>query len=154
MFETSTDTGKTVVTKREDVSMDSKSDIKMLDDAYYEEETEHDQQTNETNEAVNIIYETAPGEQISEYTTSIQGAQITQINDQQHHLEEEMISVQPSSIKKRKSEEWDVDDNDSGDKYFAMSIACSLKRLSTLNNLKAKVEIYQILEKYASKEKL
>lgn len=152
MFETSSDTGKTVVTKREDVSLDTKADIKMLDETYYEEEQEHDQQP-ENNESVNIIYEAAPGEQITDYTTTIQGAQISQISEPQH-LEEEMISVQPSSSKKRKTDDWEFEDDDNGDRFFSMSIACSLKRLSTLNNLKAKVEIYQILEKYSSKEKL
>lgn len=154
MFETSSDTGKTVVTKREDVSLDNKADIKMLDEtSYYEEEQEHDQQQQENHESVNIIYEAAPGEQISDYTTSIQTAQISQISEPQH-LEEEMISVQPSSSKKRKTDDWEFEDDDNGDRFFSMSIACSLKRLSTLNNLKAKVEIYQILEKYSSKEKL
>lgn len=155
MFETSTDTGKTVVTKRDDVSMDKAvSDIKMLDgESYYEEETEQEQQP-ETNDSVNIIYEAAGGEHISDYATSVQDSQIGQINDQQH-LEDEIITVQPSSSKKRKNDdEWDCDDDDNGDKYFSMSIACSLKRLSTISNLKAKIEIYQILEKYASKEKL
>lgn len=150
MFETQTDTGKTVVSKREDVSMDSKTDIKIMEDTYYEEEQEHEPPS-EANE-VNIIYETTTGEQISDYTTSIQTSEINQINEQP--VEEEMIAVQPSASKKRKSEDWDVEDDDNGDRYFSMSIACSLKRLSTLNNLKAKVEIYQILEKYASKDKL
>lgn len=152
MFETSTDTGKTVVTKREDTSMDkTDTEIKLIDaDGYYEEETDNEPQqehyVQEASGGTSIIYEATTGEQITDYTTA--QSSTTQTVDQ-HHLEDEIPS------KKRKVESWDdFDEDDNGDKFFSMSIACSLKRLSTISNLKAKVEIYQIIEKYACKEKL
>lgn len=164
MFETSTDTGKTVVTKREDVSMDkSDTEIKVIEaDGYYEEENEHEQpQEHYVQEAAgttSIIYETASGEQIADYTTTAAQSSNPNSDHHQQHLDDEIptaINTNNSSSKKRKIESWDdFDEDDNGDKFFSMSIACSLKRLSTINNLKAKVEIFQILEKYACKEKL
>lgn len=154
MFETSNDSGKTVVTKREDVSMDkSDTEIKLIEaDGYYEEDPEQEapqeQYVQEATETTSIIYETAAGDHIADYT-NVQSSQ----NIDQQHLDEDLI--QPNASKKRKVETWDdFDEDESGDKFFSMSIACSLKRLSTINNLKAKVEIFQILEKYACKEKL
>lgn len=144
MFETSTETGKTIVTKRDDDHKNI-SEIKMIDgDGYYEEEDEHEAEPSE----VNIIYETTSADQI--HHTEFQTSQI--VSDQQH-LED--LCTQPSSSKKRKIDSWEeFEDDENGDRSFSMSIACSLKRLSTINNLKAKVEIYQIIEKYASKEKM
>mgnify|MGYP003449215838 CR=1 FL=1 len=157
MFETSNDSGKTIVTKREDVSMDkSDTDIKVIEaEGYYEEDPEQEahqeQYVQEGTETTNIIYETATGEHIADYT-NVQTSQ----NIDQQHLDEDLIQpIASSNSKKRKAESWDdFDEDDNGDKFFSMSIACSLKRLSTINNLKAKVEIFQILEKYACKEKL
>lgn len=157
MFETTE--GKTVVTKREDLSMDKSdiaAEIKMLEaDSYYEDDTDQQSYVQE-NPGTSIIYETSPAgdHQITDYSDTPQSAHQI-INDRQS--EDEILTATNSSSKlkdrKRKNSWLDADeDDDSGNKYFAMSLACSLKRLSTINNLKAKVEIFQILEKYASKE--
>ena len=99
----------------------------------------------------NIIYETtaAVEHQMPEFSGS--NARSITVNERHATSEEDEMITMPAKKKRRDS--WtDVDDDEGGNKYFAMSVACSLKRLSTINNLKAKVEIYQILEKYASKE--
>lgn len=158
MFETAADTGKTIVTKREDISMDkSDVDTKILDaESYYDEDPDTEQRqvhySQEASGTASIIYETTAGDQITDYTT----AQTTSAGITQHQNDEEAnIMTNSSSSKKRKLESWDdIEEDDNGDKFFSMSITCSLKRLSLINNLKAKVEIYQILEKYASKEKM
>lgn len=156
MFETSD--GKTIVTKRDDLSMD-KSDIsheiKILEsDGYYEEEQEQQTYVQETPGTSSIVYEPATAvEHIQDHYSDTPESR--QLNDQNSITEEDMLTVKTGTKgkeRKRKNSWSDVTEDDGGNKYFAMSVACSLKRLSTINNLKAKVEIYQILEKYASKE--
>ncbi|KAG5679949.1 hypothetical protein PVAND_009484 [Polypedilum vanderplanki] len=152
MFETSE--GKTVVTKRDDVDKNETTEIKMLDpDGYYDEDAEQSTYVQDPNNT-NIIYETTATvehHQLPEYS----GSNVARsINIKEAHLsddEEEMITV-PAKKKQRRDSWTEMNEDEGGNKYFAMSVACSLKRLSTINNLKAKVEIYQILEKYASKE--
>jgi hypothetical protein len=155
MFETTE--GKTVVTKREDTmdKSDLTSEIKILQSDYYEED-ENDQQSyvQENPGTSNIIYEASAGvDQITEHYSDTPQSHHVQLNDRQS--EDEMLTTTSSNIKKerKRKNSWnDADEDDGGNKYFALSVACSLKRLNTINNLKAKVEIYQILEKYASKE--
>ena len=143
--------GKTVVTKREDISMDkSDNDIKVIEnDGYYEEEPE---QHVEGTESVNIIYESANADALSEYTAEIQTA--SQMSDHQHHDEQIVIAESQSSDKKRKVEDhWDsFEDDEFADRYYAMSVACELKKLKRSNSLMAKAEILQIIEKYVRKE--
>jgi len=157
MFETSE--GKTVVTKREDLSMDKSditTEIKILEsESYYEDENDQQSYVQENPGTSSIIYETSTGvdhhHHIQEEYTDQQSVHL---NDR--HSDDEMLTTTSSSKGKdrKRKNSWNelVDDDDGGNKYFAMSVACSLKRLTTLNNLKAKVEIYQILEKYATKE--
>jgi hypothetical protein len=153
MFETSE--GKTIVTKRDelDKSSDVTTEIKMLDsDGYYEEDAEQTAYVQDPN-TTNIIYETTATvehHQLPEFS----GSNARSIGIKEAHLseeDEEMITL-PAKKKQRRDSWTEIDEDEGGNKYFAMSVACSLKRLSTINNLKAKVEIYQILEKYASKE--
>jgi hypothetical protein len=155
MFETSE--GKTVVTKRDELEKNDHNDItteiKMLDsDSYYEEDLEQQTYVTDPNTTTNIIYETTATveHQLPEYSgaTTTRSAGINERHAAGSE-DEEMITL--PTKKKQRRESW-TDDDENGNKYFAMSVACSLKRLSTINNLKAKVEIYQILEKYASKE--
>lgn len=162
MFEAAPETGgKMVVSKREqnedthNDSMDKNEivgSIKILNesDGYYEEDVEQDHEEQQTfvDESGNgVIYET------HEQFTEIVPTNEQNESEVQHLDEEDIIAVTPRVSKKRKFGSWnDFDDDDNGDKFFAMSIACSIKRLSTANNLKAKIEIYQILEKYADKK--
>jgi hypothetical protein len=153
MFETSE--GKTVVTKREEMDKsDITTEIKILEsESYYEDENDQQSYVQENPGSSSIIYETSAevDHHIQEEYTDQQSVQL---NDR-HSEEDEMLTSTSSKCKDRKRKNsWNelVDDEDGGNKYFAMSVACSLKRLTTLNNLKAKVEIYQILEKYATKE--
>jgi hypothetical protein len=161
MFET-TDGVKTVITKRDDGALDkneSVSEIKMIEsDAFYEDECQQSMyNVQESNANSNIIYETVQQNTIPEFSGNTHTIQTTTIDRHSDEEESEVINI-PSASKTKETRKrkisWNDDDQDedSGNKYFAMSVACSLKRLSTINNLKAKVEIYQILEKFASKE--
>lgn len=150
-FESSAD-GKTVITKREvSPEKDTVDDIKMLEQSGYfaEEQEHHTYMAQETGGAQNIIYETTTVEHVPDFSGSQNHEVVSQSDD------ENLSSPKPQSsqARKRKSPNWEDELNDHDDnKYFAMSVACSLKRLSTINNLKAKVEIFQVLEKFSSKQ--
>lgn len=134
--------GKTVVTKREDVTMEKEDRTSMDQDTYFAEEQEQEPTEHfiqETSGTQNIIYETVPELQIHE---------VVQQSD-----EENLIMAKKPHERKRKPSWNDIDVPDDV-KYFAMSVACSLKKLSTGNSFKAKVEIYQVLEKFSSKQEL
>lgn len=136
--------GKTIVTKREDISMDKVDDMQ---DGYFEE-PEHHVYLQESGPA-NVIYETSSVQHIPEFSgNSHEIHEVVQQSDEEH------LSVSPPKPKDRKRKmSWDeTEDTNDDNKFFAMSVACSLKRLSTINNLKAKVEIYQVLEKFSSKQ--
>lgn len=147
--------GKTVVTKREDGSImkeehtvDEKMDGMMEQETYFTEEQDHTEQfIQEAGGSQNIIYEAVP-----EFSSSTH-----QIHEVVHASDEE-INLLPQTLDKSKDRKrkpsWEQVDENDDNKYFAMSVACSLKRLSTINNLKAKVEIYQVLEKFSSKQEL
>jgi BESS motif len=160
MFEATPETGgKVVVSKREhedshNDSMDKSeivNSIKIINesDEYYEEEdVENDHEQQFVDEAGNgVIYESH--EQFTEVVPSNEQHE----SEVQHLDEEDIIALTPRINKKRKFDNWnDFDDDENGDKFFAMSIACTIKRLSPINNIKAKTEIFQILEKYADKK--
>lgn len=141
-FETSE--GKTVVTKRDDLSMIEKDSQDDMQETYYEESEPHHVYIQESGSGQSLIYETSV--QPVEYSGSS-----SQVHDvaQQQEEEEHLTPIKIERKRKRSSD--GVDENDS-DKCFAMSVACSLKRLSTINNLKAKVEIFQILERFTVKQ--
>lgn len=147
--------GKTIVTKREDMSMDKEGveEMKMMEqEAYFSEEPEQHAYLQEADGAQNIIYETTTVQHVPEFSgNSHQIHEIVQQSDEEQHL-----STPKPKDRKRKASWDDVEEqgDDNSNKYFAMSVACSLKRLSTINNLKAKVEIYQVLEKFSSKQEL
>lgn len=136
------------MTKREDVSMDKEAvdEIKLMEqDEYFAEEQEQHAYL-ETGGQQNIIYETTSVQHVPEFSgTSHQIHEVVQQSDEEH------LSPPKPKERKRKSS-WDEVEEHDDNKYFAMSVACSLKRLSTINNLKAKVEIYQVLEKFSSKQ--
>ncbi|CRK97578.1 CLUMA_CG010964, isoform A [Clunio marinus] len=140
--------GKTiVVTKREEVDKETTDeDMKLIDqEEYFTEDQEPVYQ--EGGNGQNIIYETTTVQHVPEFSGNAH-----QIHEVVHQSDEEQ-HLSPSKNKDRKRKlSWDEVDQNDDNKYFAMSVACSLKRLSTLNNLKAKVEIYQVLEKFATKE--
>lgn len=144
--------GKTIVTKREDISMDKDTTVEEMQDGYFEE-PEH-VYLQESSGAQNVIYESASVQHIPEYSGSSH-----QIHEVVQQSDEEHLSASPPKPKDRKrkiswteSNEEGTSNDNNDNKYFAMSVACSLKRLSTINNLKAKVEIYQVLEKFSSKQ--
>lgn len=144
-FENQSD-GKTIVTKREDITMDKDGveEMKLMDqEEYFAEEQEQHTAYLDTSGAQNIIYETTTVQHVPEYSGS--SHQIVQHSDEEH------LSPPKPKDRKRKNSWDDVEESDDN-KYFAMSVACSLKRLSTINNLKAKVEIFQVLEKFSSKQ--
>lgn len=143
-FETSE--GKTVVTKREDISMiekDSQIEDIQEQEAFYEETEPNHVYIQDSENGQSLIYE-----------TSVQPVEYPEPSSQVHevvrHHPEEEEHLNP--VEKKRKRDWnDIDENDD-DKFFAMSVACSLKRLTTINNLKAKVEIYQVLERFTSKQ--
>lgn len=139
--------GKTVVTKR-DISMDKDiEDVKLVnEDEYFTEDPEQHTYL-ETSGAANIIYEAATVQHIPEFSGSSHHIREVQQSD-----EEQQSQPKPKERKRKVS--WDDVEEQDDNKYFAMSVACSLKRLSTINNLKAKVEIFQVLEKFSSKQEL
>lgn len=143
--------GKTIVTKREDSMLEDKDqtaeDLKLLEqEGYYTEEQEQHAYHLQESGSQNIIYESTTIEHVPEFSGNSH-----QIHEVVHQSDEENLSSQKQLDRKRKEVAWDMDDQED-DKYFAMSIACSLKRLSTINNLKAKVEIFQVIEKFSSRE--
>lgn len=129
---------------------DKDTAVEEMQDGYFEEAPEHHVYLQETGGAQNVIYETASVQHIPEYSgNSHQIHEVVQQSDEEH------LAVSPPKPKDRKRKEsWDdeAEDASNDNKYFAMSVACSLKRLSTINNLKAKVEIYQVLEKFSTKQ--
>lgn len=142
------------MTKRDELSMDKSdvgSEIKILEaDTYYEEDQDQQQTyVQDPQTTTNIIYETAATEPLPEFSGSTRSIHIS---ERQVSEEEQEIITMPTKDRKRKNSWNEVDEDDSGNKFFAMSVACSLKRLSYINNLRAKGEIFQILEKYATKE--
>lgn len=145
--------GKTIVTKRDDMSLEEKDqtveDIKMIEqETYYTEEPEQHSYLQESGGSQNIIYESSTMEQIPEFSGTSHRVleNVSQSDEEQHPVPAKQKDRKP------KSNNWDDLAEDHEDKYFAMGIACSLKKLSTINNLKAKVEIYQVLAKFSSKE--
>lgn len=142
--------GKTIVTKREDISMDKDVTIEEMQDGYFEE-PEHHVYLQESGSAQNVIYENASVQHIPEFSgNSHQIHEVVQQSDEEH------LAVSPPKPEDRKRKvSWDeAQDTSDDNKFFAMSVACSLKRLSTINNLKAKVEIFQVLEKFSSKQEM
>lgn len=142
--------GKTIVTKREDISMDKDATVEEIQEGYFEE-PEHHVYLQESGSAQNVIYETASVQHIPEFSGS--SHQINEVVQQQSDDEHLLVSPPKSKERKRRAS-WDASEEEDDNKFFAMSVACSLKRLSTINNLKAKVEIYQVLEKFSSKQEM
>lgn len=142
--------GKTIVTKREDISMEKDhtvEEMKLIDqDAYFSEEQEHTY-LQEPGGSQNIIYESTTIEHVPEFSGSSHAIhEVSQQSD-----EENPLSEKPKE-RKRKNTSWEEVEDQDDNKYFAMSVACSLKRLSTINNLKAKVEIFQVIEKFSTRQ--
>lgn len=141
--------GKTIVTKREDISMEKDhstvEELKMMDqDAYFSEEQEHTY-LQEPGGSQNIIYESTTIEHVPEFSGSSHAIhEVVQQSD-----EESPLSVKPKE-RKRKYTSWEECEDQ--DKYFAMSVACSLKGLSTINNCRAKAEIFKVLGEFTSKQ--
>lgn len=136
------------MTKRDEMAIIEKDSQDDLHETYYEETDPHHVYIQESGSGQSLIYETSV--QPVEYSGS--SSQVHEVVDitQQQQDEEEHLS--PLKIERKRKRSWDgVDEND-GDKCFAMSVACSLRRLSTINNLKAKVEIFQILERFTVKQ--
>lgn len=136
--------------KREEISMEKDhtvEEMKLIEqEAYFSEEPDQTY-LQEQSGSQNIIYESTTIEQIPEFSGSSHAIhEVVQQSD-----EEDPISSKPKE-RKRKNCNWEEIEDQDDNKYFAMSVACSLKRLSTINNLKAKVEIFQVLEKFSSKQ--
>lgn len=144
MFENSD--GKTVVTKREDISMDKETTVEEIQEGYFEE-PEHHVYLQDNGTAQNVIYETASVQHIPEFSGN--SHQINEVVNQSD--EEHQVTSPPKPKERKRKASWDEAEDDDN-KFFAMSLACSLRRLSTINNLKAKVEIFQVLEKLSSKQ--
>lgn len=141
--------GKTVVSKREVADKDQAEEMKILDqEAYFTEEHEQAEHTYlQESTGSQMIYESTTIEHVPEFSGNAHDIhEVVQQSD-----EENLSSVKQKECKKR-LDNWDEVDEQHDNKYFAMSVACSLKRLSCINNLKAKVEIYQVLEKYSTRE--
>jgi hypothetical protein len=147
MFE-NTD-GKTVVSKREDISVDREATFEEIQaGGYFEEEPEHHVFVQESGAAQNVIYETASVQQIPEFSgSSHQISEVVQSEDEQQ------VVNPPKPQERKRKVSWDETEGDDN-KFFAMSVACSLKRLTTVNNFKAKVEIFQVLEKIYTKQEM
>lgn len=134
--------GKTIVSKRE-VEKDQNEERKLIEhDGYFAEEQEQHEQTylQESAGSQNIIYESTTIEHVPEFSGA--SLEVMQQSD------EENLNLIKQKDRKRTS--WDDVDDQDDNKYFAMSVACSLKRLSPRNNLKAKKEILEVLEKITS----
>lgn len=128
--------------------MDKDAVVEEMQDGYFEEPDHHVYLQEASSAHQNVIYETASVQHIPEFSGNSH-----QIHDVVQQSDEEHLAISPPKLKDRKRKiSWDEDDTNDDNKFFAMSVACSLKRLSTINNLKAKVEIYQILEKFATKQ--
>lgn len=143
--------GKTIVTKRDDISMEKDhtvEELKLMDQEYFAEEQEQDQHTYlQEPGSQNIIYESTTIEHVPEFSGSSHAIhEAVQQSD-----DENPLSLKPKE-RKRKSSSWEEVDQNDDNKYFAMSVISTLNRLSTINNLKAKVEIFQVLEKWCSKQ--
>lgn len=134
--------GKTIVSKRE-VDKDQSEEVKLFEqDGYFAEEQEQQEQTylQESAGLQNIIYESTTVDHVPEFSGTSHELAVQQSD------EENLNAVK----RKRRSDNWhDVEEQDDN-KYFAMSVACTLKRLSTINNLKAKREILEVLERITS----
>lgn len=126
---------------------DHTDDMRLEQEAYYTEEADQTSYLQESGGSQNIIYEAAAIEQMPEFSGTSHRA-----HESVNHSDEENPIVMKQKERKPKLRDWDDLAEDNEDKYFAMGIACSLKKLSTINNLKAKVEIYQVIAKYSSKD--
>lgn len=133
--------------KREDLNVKDEStadDMKLLEqDTYYAEDQDHQTYLQENGNGQNIIYESTTIEQVPEFSGSSH-----EIHEVVQQSDEETPPAHPT--RKRKDSNWEDFGEHHDNKYFAMSVACSLKRLTTLNNLKAKMEIYQVLERISA----
>lgn len=146
--------GKTVVTKRDDGTIMKEEhhtvDEKMMieQDTYFAEETDNEQQfIQEAGGSQSIIYESVP--EFSSTTHQIH--EVVQASDEELNLSPQ--AMDKSKDRKRKLS-WEQSNEDDDNKCFAMSVASSLRRLSTIYNMKARVEIYQVLEKFTTKQEL
>lgn len=144
--------GKTVVTKRDDGSImkEEQHDEKMMieQDAYFAEEADPNEQfIQEAGGSQNIIYEAVP--EFSSATHQIH--EVVQASDEELNLSPQGLD-KPKDRKRKLS--WEQSNEDDDNKCFAMSVASSLRRLSTIYNMKARVEIYQVLEKFTTKQEL
>lgn len=144
--------GKTVVTKREEGSImkDETADDKLMieQESYFTEEQDHNEQfIQEAGGSHSIIYEAVP-----EFSsTNHQITEVVQASDEELNLSPQALDK--SKIRKR-TQSWEQVNEDDDNKCFAMSVASSLRRLSTIYNMKARVEIYQVLEKFTTKQEL
>lgn len=118
-------------------------DMKLMDqDGYFADDQDQQNYLQESGNGQSIIYESTTIEHVPEFSgSSHQIHEVVQQSD-----EETPTPAQPVN-RKRKDSTWEDFGEQDDNKYFAMSVACSLKRLSTLNNLKAKMEIFQVLER-------
>lgn len=133
--------GKISVSKRE------KEDLKLLEqEEYFSSKQEHTY-LQESAGSQNIMYESTTIEHVPEFFGTPH-----QIHEVVQQSDDENVTMLTEKEPKRRSEMWEDVEEQDDNKYFAMSVACSLKRLSTINNLKAKVEIFQVLEKFTSRE--
>lgn len=144
--------GKTVVTKRDEGSImkEEQHDEKMMieQDAYFAEEADPNEQfIQEAGGSQNIIYEAVP--EFSSSTHQIH--EVVQASDEELNLSPQALD-KPKDRKRKLS--WEQSNEDDDNKCFAMSVASSLRRLSTIYNMKARVEIYQVLEKFTTKQEL
>lgn len=119
----------------------------MEQDGYFAEDPDHQNYLQENGNGQNIIYESTTIEHVPEFSGSSH-----QIHEVVQQSDEETPAPPQSSNRKRKDSTWEDFGDQDDDKYFAMSVACSLKRLTTLNNLKAKMEIFQVLERISSRQ--
>lgn len=136
--------GKTIITKREDTTMKEDEMSAIDQDTYFAEEQEPTEQFIQDTSAQNIIYESV---QVPEFSGS------SQIHEVHQQSDEENLTVAKKLQERKRKPSWDELEVPDDIKYFAMSVACSLKKLSTGNNFKAKVEIYQVLGKFEELEK-
>lgn len=164
-FENAND-GKPVVQLKRDETLtilhksepSERDDVRIIEDIYEEANDQED------NDQTSYVQESPEGETHIIYTTSSQvptsqAQPIQQDHHRQighHQVEEQHFMIEPSKLstsgtpRKRTRSVLDADssEDEGGNRHFALSIASSLKRLNTISNLRAKVEIFKVLEKF------
>lgn len=73
-------------------------------------------------------------------------------DENQYYVEKTAKDLTRKSIKRSIDESINFNRDKHEDEFFCNSVACSLRKMSRLHNMKAKVEIYKVLEKFVEME--